>query len=261
MFLRVVGIGLLILLAVPLIIAYPPLALLGIGGWFLVAKGRRGSTSQRARRSGSGSRPKRTVRRSTSLTLSPWLRQVIMWLALGIGAVAIGATMAREAPGLLAALVALGLIFLIWNRGRFRGRGSVLGFSRGQPPIHRLPASTVSLGTEFERHVVHLLKAQNYRSVRHVGGAGDRGIDIVAEDNRGRTFLVQCKRYRNGAKVGSVDIQKLMGAVVHEGADGGIFVTTASYTPAAIDLARTGRVHIALYDGRDVARLSQPGLW
>jgi restriction system protein len=128
-------------------------------------------------------------------------------------------------------------------------------------PQRRLPASTVSLGNEFERHVVRLLEALNYHRVRHVGGAGDRGIDIVAEDSRGRTFLVQCKRYSNGAKVGSVDIQKLMGAVVHQGADGGIFVTTASYTPAAVDLARTGRVHIDLYDGRDVAHLSRRGLW
>lgn len=261
MFFRVLGIGLLILIAVPLIIAFPPLALLGIGGWFVLARGRRGSTSKRARRVGSGPRTRRRVRRFSSLTLSPRVRQPVLWLVAGIAAIALAASMAREAPGVLAVLVGLGLGVVLWSRGRVRGRGPVLRFSGGQPAIQRLPASTVSAGTEFERHVVDLLKAQNYRSVRHVGGAGDRGIDIIAEDNRGRTFLVQCKRYTNGAKVGSVDIQKLMGAVVHEGADGGIFVTTASYTPAAIDLVRTGRVHIALYDGRDVARLSPRGLW
>ena len=185
----------------------------------------------------------------------------MLWLFVGIAALALAPTIVREAPGVLVVLVGLGIGWALWNRGRSRGRLPVLGLVRGMSPPRRLPASTVSLGTEFERHVVRLLETLDYRRVRHVGGAGDRGVDIVAEDSRGPTFLVQCKRYSNGAKVGSVDIQKLMGAVVHEGADGGIFVTTASYTPAAIDLARTGRVHIDLYDGRDVARLSQRGLW
>ena len=67
---------------------------------------------------------------------------------------------------------------------------------------------------------------------------------------------MQCKRFTTG-KVGSVDIQKLLGAVAHQGASGGIFVTTSGYTPAAIKLASSGRIQITLLDGHDVERLSR----
>ena len=261
MLLRVLGIGLLVIVAIPLVIAFPPLALLGLGGWFLLS--RRPGRSTRRRRGHSKQRPRSPHRARRRMGVAGDLRlgRPLLWMVGIVGLLAVGGTLVREAPGVLAALGLLGLVFLLRKQKRGQTKGSVVTGGTlwdGLQPGHGVSARS---GTEFERHVVALLKSLNYRNVQHVGGPGDRGVDIIARDNRGRTFLVQCKRFTSGAKVGSVDVQKLIGAVVHQGADGGIFVTTSSYTPAAIALAESGRVQIALFDGKDVARLSRRLGW
>lgn len=256
MFIRTLGVILLVIIAVPLIVAFPPLALVGIGGGFVFFRRGRKSASRATRRSGPKSITARKTRRSRASSQNPWFGRVLMWVVGGIALLAVGSTLAQESPGALALFVLLGLALLIWKRKPGRDRSSAKAFAAHPSPTRRSINLPVRSGVEFERHVVGLLKSLDYRSVRHVGGPGDNGIDIIASDRRGRTFLVQCKRFTTGAKVGSVDIQKLIGAVVHQGADGGIFVTTSSYTPAAIKLAQTGRVQIALIDGNDVARLS-----
>jgi restriction system protein len=188
-------------------------------------------------------------------------------LVVGIGAVWLVGTLANQAPAALTGqasaarnvlilLAAGGLVILVWSRV-LRRPGK-----RRQPVLATVPGlsgagTTVQTGTEFEREVVDLLAELDFRRVDHVGGPGDGGVDIIAEDYQGRTFLVQCKRFAPGKKVGSVDIQKLIGAVVHQDADGGIFVTTASFTAAATNLAQSGRVPIELIDGQGLARLSR----
>lgn len=253
MLVRVLGIGLLAIIAIPLVITFPPLALLGLGGWFLVSR-RPGRT---VRKRGARSRPRslvpRQLRRRVGGGNGLRLGRRLLWITGALCLLAIGGTLAREAPGVLGVLIVLGLAFLFSKRQR----GQTVAYATKPSHLRLVPETTPWSGTEFEWHVVDLLKSLNYRNVRHVGGPGDQGIDIIAKDNRGRTFLVQCKRFTSGAKVGSVDVQKLIGAVVHQGADGGIFVTTSSYTPAAVKLAQTGRVQIALFDGHDVDRLSR----
>jgi restriction system protein len=256
MILRVLAIGLAVLIAIPFIIAFPPLALLGLGGMYLLF-GRGGAAApKRGRAARTRSRSPRKAR-PASRSRRPRLGRALLWIAGILGLVAGGSVLAQEAPWLLAVLVVLGLALLLWRRSRRPRRGSIVGFTAPGKQAGAARQATVPSGTAFEWQVVELLKGLNYRHVQHVGGAGDRGIDIIAKDTRGRTFLVQCKRFTSGAKVGSVDIQKLIGAVVHHGADGGIFVTTSSYTPAAAQLARGGRVAIDLFDGNDVARLSR----
>jgi restriction system protein len=257
MLLRVLGIGLLAIVAIPLVIAYPPLALLGLGGVLLVT---RRPGRKRTGRSTARSRASRKSRPRPAGASSGRGARPLLWIVGAVGLVAAGAALVQVAPAALAASVGLGLVVLVWRQTRGRRTASAARTSTGGR-LGREGRVPTRSGTEFERSVAALLEAMNYRNVRHVGGPGDRGIDIIASDTRGRTLLVQCKRFTNGAKVGSVDVQKLIGAVVHQGADGGIFVTTSRFTAAAVDLARSGRVPIDLYDGNDIAQLSRRLRW
>ena len=275
MILRLLGTILFIAIAVPLIIAFPPLALVAVGGGALWLGRRRGSGTAKRRRStsprGSSARRQRVrpARRQRTRASRGRLAGTGRLLLVGLGVVFLAGALINQAPGALAGrtsdvrnlailLAAGGIVMFIWTRALRRPHGG----KRKTPvvatlPGQSVPGSTVHSGTEFEWQVADLLADLNYRRVEHVGGPGDGGVDIIAEDNRGRTFLVQCKRFAPGKKVGSADVQKLIGAVVHHDADGGIFVTTASFTAAAIDLAKSGRVPIELLDGRDLIRLSR----
>lgn len=267
MLLRVIGIGLIVLVSIPLIMAFPPLAAAPLIFLFLKSRGASRSPNRRHRstsRGASGSivsgtasrrgRPK-SARRS-SRGYDPAFRKGVAFIIGSLVVFSLLRARFEENPLSTAILIVIGLVslFVVWRIRRPRRLKAWAG-SNGHG--NGLPMSTVAAGTEFEWHVVDMLQSLDYRAVQRVGGAGDNGIDIVAETKQGETVLVQCKRFATGNRVGSVDIQKLLGAVVHHGADGGIFVTTSSYTPAAIALASSGRVPIALYDGRDVARLSR----
>jgi hypothetical protein len=85
-----------------------------------------------------------------------------------------------------------------------------------------------------------LLRAQGYRQVRVVGGPGDLQADIIARDAQGRRVVAQCKQYAPANRIGSPMIQTFIGMVhVHHKAQIGIFVTTSSYTDAALAACAT----------------------
>lgn len=147
------------------------------------------------------------------------------------------------AIGIFCLLYAVAIVLALGARARY---GGVRRFSVTQ--FNELLALTP---TEFERAVVHLLQDLGYREVRHSGGPGDLAADITCRDARGRSVIVQCKRYAPGARVGSRDIQSFIGMLsVHHGADRGIFVTTSEFTPPAANLARQHDVELI-----DAARL------
>lgn len=107
---------------------------------------------------------------------------------------------------------------------------------------------------QFEAAVGEILRENGYRDVKHVGGAGDLTADLTCRDERGRSAVVQCKRYSPGIRIGSRDIQEFIGMMtVHHRADRGIFITTTEYTEPAADLAR--RHGITLIDGQELTRL------
>lgn len=109
---------------------------------------------------------------------------------------------------------------------------------------------------EFELTVGSLLRARGYRDVRHTGGAGDLGADLVARTPQGELVVVQCKRYAPGNNIGSPEIQTFIGMVaVHHRAERGIFVTTSSFTSQALAL---GKQHeIGMVDGQELASMFQ----
>ena len=105
---------------------------------------------------------------------------------------------------------------------------------------------------EFER-IIH-------RTFRNIGwevegtpASGDRGVDAYMRRN-GTMFILQCKRL-SSAKVGSPVLRDLLGAIVAEVADGGIIVTTSSFSEDAIRWASRVPKPIELVDGNSLLKL------
>ncbi|MET8582334.1 restriction endonuclease [Streptomyces collinus] len=91
---------------------------------------------------------------------------------------------------------------------------------------------------EFERAIAELCVRDGCTDVEVVGGAGDLGADVLAVAPSGHRLVVQCKRYGEGNRVGSQDLQRFGGTcfTVHE-ADIAVLVTTADFTAPALEYA------------------------
>lgn len=110
----------------------------------------------------------------------------------------------------------------------------------------------------FERMVLDLLHRMGYGASRsdlqRVGGSGDGGIDgIISLDKLGlEKVYVQAKRWQGS--VGRPEIQAFYGALAGQRAKKGVFITTASYTPQAVEFARSVE-GIVLINGARLAEL------
>ena len=114
----------------------------------------------------------------------------------------------------------------------------------------------------FEGLVVDLIVAMGYggsreRVVQRLGKSGDEGIDgVVNEDPLGLDVVyIQAKRYGKDNIVGRERIQQFAGALVGQGANKGVFVTTSGFTKGAIEYAQRVPQRIILIDGEELARL------
>ncbi len=107
----------------------------------------------------------------------------------------------------------------------------------------------------FERLTQRLLRESGFVHVEVTGRTGDGGIDGkgIARINGLMSFHIafQCKKYKGS--VGSPEIRDFRGAIVGR-ADRGMFITTGSFTKAAIEEAnRDGASPIDLVDGDQLA--------
>lgn len=115
----------------------------------------------------------------------------------------------------------------------------------------------------FERLVQRILRESGFIQVEVTGRTGDGGIDGkgIARIHGFMSFhvLFQCKRYKGS--VGAGDIRDFRGAMVGR-ADKGLFITTGSFTPAAVkEATRDGAPPIDLVDGDELAeKLKELGL-
>ena len=101
--------------------------------------------------------------------------------------------------------------------------------------------------------LVKLGYGRNNKSIRHLGGSGDAGIDgIVTLDKLGLdSVYIQAKLWDR--PVGRPEVQRFVGALLSDKRAKGVFVTTSTFTAEAIDFARTSG--IALVDGPTLASL------
>lgn len=113
----------------------------------------------------------------------------------------------------------------------------------------------------FEQLVVQLLIRMGYGGSREeagraVGRSGDGGIDgIINEDRLGLDAIyLQAKRWEGS--VGEGPVRDFKGALDAKGAQKGVFITTSTFTPSAIEAARNSRSYkIVLIDGSRLADL------
>lgn len=107
----------------------------------------------------------------------------------------------------------------------------------------------------FERAVLEVLWAMGYGGgqgeKQHLGKSHDGGIDgLIRQDPLGlQNVYVQAKRYSDSNNVGSPDINSFYGALARRGADRGVFITTSSFSPAAIEASKQFGGKIVLIDG------------
>lgn len=88
--------------------------------------------------------------------------------------------------------------------------------------------------------------------------SGDHGMDgygyFVSDEFRTSKVVVQCKRFSESA-VGEPAINELMGVMMAESADYGIFVTTSYFTKQAQRKAVQGSCTVTLIDGQKLVEL------
>jgi restriction system protein len=115
----------------------------------------------------------------------------------------------------------------------------------------------------FERLVQRVLREAGFTQVEVTGRVGDGGIDGrgIARINGLMSFhvLFQCKRYKGAVSAG--DMRDFRGALVGR-ADKGLFITTGTFTPAAVkEATRDGAPPIDMLDGDDLAdKLKELGM-
>ncbi len=114
----------------------------------------------------------------------------------------------------------------------------------------------------FEALVVDLLLKMGYGGLDGSGKVtkktGDGGIDgIIKQDELGLDLIyIQAKRWEKGASISRPEIQKFAGALLGEGATKGVFITTASFSKACVEYAKSvPNAKIILIDGLALAKL------
>jgi restriction system protein len=113
----------------------------------------------------------------------------------------------------------------------------------------------------FESLVIDLLVKMGYGGSRKEAGSatklsGDGGIDgIINEDRLGLdSIYIQAKRWDSNP-VGRPEIQKFAGALMGQRAKKGVFITTSSFSPQAMDYVKSIDAKIILIDGKRLADL------
>jgi restriction system protein len=96
----------------------------------------------------------------------------------------------------------------------------------------------------FEQLVAELYCALGHEA-RRTGGSGDRDFDIVIVAKSGQHWIAQCKQWRGA--VGESVVREFYTAMLREHAAQGAIITTARFTPKAVQWAEGRAIH--LYDG------------
>lgn len=112
----------------------------------------------------------------------------------------------------------------------------------------------------FEKLVIDLLFAMGYGGSRAEASmvtkkSNDEGIDgVINEDRLGLDVIyVQAKRWKN--TIGRPEIQSFVGALAGKQAHKGVFITTSSFGPGAVDYVAMVSQKVILIDGPRLASL------
>ena len=84
---------------------------------------------------------------------------------------------------------------------------------------------------DFEKLCTDFFKKLGYIKAERIGGAGDRGVDILLTNSQGEFEIAQCKRYKKGNNVGSTPIQRVDSFARTRHAVKSWVITTSDFTP------------------------------
>lgn len=109
-------------------------------------------------------------------------------------------------------------------------------------------------GAEFEALTKNLLDKEGFFNIFVKGGAGDRGVDIIASkliNKETKRYYIQCKRWV--AKVGSEPMQRLFAEKVKNNIDYTICITTSDFTSDGKEAAND--FNVEMWNGVKVMEL------
>jgi restriction system protein len=104
---------------------------------------------------------------------------------------------------------------------------------------------------EFERLLGEAYRLQGYQVIQRGGSVADGGVDLEVHKDSEK-LLVQAKHWKTWV-VRLPQVRELWGAVADEHADGGILVTSGTFTDDA--RAWTKAKNLTLIDGDELARM------
>lgn len=124
-----------------------------------------------------------------------------------------------------------------------------LAYSKALPTLRELPPR------HFEQFVADVWQERQGWETEVMEPGPDRGLDVIGQPpNGGPKTAVQCKRYAEGNKVSSDQIQQYTALRQQwSDVDGVTVVTTSSFTRDAEELA--DRLDVKCIDGDDLVRL------
>jgi restriction system protein len=118
-----------------------------------------------------------------------------------------------------------------------------------EPATDPATAKLISRLIELPRAEFEQLVADLYCTLGHdakrTGGPGDRDFDLVIVAKSGQHWIAQCKQWRGA--VGESVVREFYAAMLREHAQEGAIITTARFTPKAVQWAQGRSIH--LYDG------------
>ena len=97
---------------------------------------------------------------------------------------------------------------------------------------------------DFEKIVADVFKSQGYTKIKKTPSTSDYGADIVMEDDEGRVYVVEVKKYADKNLIGRPLLQKLQGACDYYKATGMKFVTLGFFTSNAKNYAKEFNIHL-----------------
>lgn len=140
-----------------------------------------------------------------------------------------------------------GLVGLLFFGGWFRGhtRRQLLERTKNLDELRAMRWQ------DFELLVGEYYRRAGFRVSERGGGGADGGVDLELR-RAGETLLVQCKRWKERV-IKVQPVRELWGVVSHEGASGGVFVTSGRFTSDALAFAEGKRYQ--LVDGAQLLEL------
>jgi restriction system protein len=110
---------------------------------------------------------------------------------------------------------------------------------------------------KLEEVVASVFRSLGYRA-ELTSYSNDGGIDVVLQDWNGEVTALQVKRYKNSIKV--EQIRSFIGALILQGTQRGIFVTTSRYQAGCRSIAKIAPMELDLIDAQklfELVKLSQ----